>query len=107
MGSQNRVETFHPSISIKDGNARKKKKKISKVDLLTLMMKFLLNRRLEGRTNFTSVSWSASSSNNKYEGNDTALLITVIVLAVIILLLLGGAGVAYLLYIRSVFPAHI
>jgi hypothetical protein len=73
------------------------------MDLLTLIMKCLLNRILEGETDFTSESWNY---DDKYESSDTGLLIGVIILAVIILLLLGGAGVAYLLYARSVFPAH-
>jgi hypothetical protein len=66
-------------------------------------MKCLLNRGLEGATNFTSESWTASNSNATYESIDTGLLATVIVLAVIILLLLGGAGIVYLRYVRSVF----
>jgi len=62
-------------------------------------MKCLLNRALEGTTDFSSESWTASNNAS----SDTSLLIPVIVLAVIILLLLGGAGFAYLRYIRSVF----
>jgi hypothetical protein len=74
------------------------------MDIVTLIMKCLLHRQL-GETDFTSDSWTASTSSNNHESNDTGLLIGVIVLAVIIALLLGGAGVGYLLYIRSVFPA--
>jgi hypothetical protein len=71
------------------------------MDILTLIMKCLLNRGLEGVADFTLESWTDRS--NSSASTDTGLLIAVIVLAVIILLLLGSAGVAYLLYIRSVF----
>jgi hypothetical protein len=69
-------------------------------------MNCLLNRDLEGATEFTSESWTDSNSGGTYEtkpneSRDTGLLVAVIVLAVIILLLLGG--VAYLSYFRSVF----
>jgi hypothetical protein len=63
-------------------------------------MKCLLNRDLEGATNFTSESWSVTELN---QSSNTGLLIAVIILAVILLLLLVGAGVAYLHYVRSVF----
>ena len=84
------------------------KKKISKMDILSLIMKCLLNRDLGNATDFTSESWHASNSyaNNETEPNqssDTGLLIAVVVLAVIILVLLVGAGVGYLRYVRSVF----
>jgi hypothetical protein len=126
------------------------KNKIAKMDIPTLIMKYLLNRDLEGATDFTSESWTDSNSCATYEteptdftsesstpsnscttceteptaftsesstpsnscttcetepnqSSDTGLLIAVIVLAVIILLLVGGAGVAYLRYVRSVF----
>ena len=117
------------------------KKKISKMDFLTLIMKCLLNRDLEGATDFTSeswtdsnscttswtdcnscttswtdsnsstTSWTDSNSSTTYEiepnqCSNTGLLVAVIILAVILLLLVGGAGVAYLRYVRSVFWAH-
>jgi len=76
--------------------------------ILTLIMNCLFNRNLEEATEFTSESWTDSNSGATYEikpnqSSDTGLLVAVIVLAVIILVLLGGAGVAYLLYVRSVF----
>jgi len=82
------------------------KKKISKMDILTLIMKYLLNSGLGGE--FTSESWTASNSyeTEPNQSGDTGLLIAVIILAAIILVLLGGAGVAYLYYVRSVFWAH-
>jgi len=76
-------------------------KKISKI--LTLIMKYLLNSDLGGA--FKSESWTASYMNETEpnQSGDTSLLIAVIILAAIILVLLGGAGVAYLYYVRSVF----
>jgi len=73
------------------------------MDILTLIMKYLLNRKLGEE--FSSESWSASNTNvvKPDEVSDTGLLIAVIILAAIILLLLCGAGVAYLRYVRSVF----
>jgi hypothetical protein len=76
------------------------------MDILTLIIKCLLNRKLEGVNGFTSESWAASPSSTIDESSDVGMLITVIVLAVVILLLLVGAGVVYLLYIRSVFWAY-
>jgi hypothetical protein len=71
-------------------------------------MNCLLNRDLEGASEFTSESWTDSNSGgtNETEPNestDTGLLVAVIILAAIILLLFVGAGVAYLRYFRSVF----
>jgi hypothetical protein len=79
-------------------------------------MNYLLNRDLEGVTEFTSESCTDSNGcvtdetngcvtveTKPNESSDTGLLVAVIVLAVIILLLFVGAGVAYLRYVRSVF----
>jgi len=71
-------------------------------------MKCLLNRVLEGATDFTSESWNSSNScatcvTEPNQSGDTGLLIAVIILAVILFLLLVGASVVYLRYVRSVF----
>jgi hypothetical protein len=84
------------------------KKKLSKMVILTLIMKCLLNRDLEGATDFTSESWNSSNScttnvTELYECGDTGLLIAFIILAVILFLLLVGVAVVYLRYVRSVF----
>lgn len=77
----------------------------TKMDILTLIMKYLLNREL-GEA-FLSEFWDPCNTNQPatqaIESGDSGLLIAVIILAVIILLLFCGAGVAYVRYVRSVF----
>jgi hypothetical protein len=72
-----------------------------KASILTLFIKCLSNRQLEGQTEFRTESWTGSS-NNSDGSSDGGLLIAVIVLSVSLVLLLGGVTVAYLLYVRSV-----
>jgi len=71
------------------------------MDIQTLIMKCLLNRKLGETTDFTSETWTPNNTTN--ESSDTSLLAAVIALAVIIVVLLVGAGVAYKFYFRSVF----
>jgi len=81
----------------------------TKMDILTLIMKYLLNSEL-GEA-FLSKIWIACNTiqptnqpaTQAIESGDSGLLIAVIILAVIILLLFCGAGVAYVRYVRSVF----
>jgi hypothetical protein len=63
----------------------------------------LFNRLLEGEPEFKAESWAAVSNSGDSDGSiDIGLLSAVIVLSVILVLLLGGAGVVYVLYVRSV-----